>query len=695
MKQSVFIAILVFFHVLTHAQKYAPVVTPERTVLDTFHGNYSIRDNYRWLENTDSLEVKKWVDQQNSAADKFLSKAIARTSSYTLIDKYANVQYSNLRRAGNFYFMYATYNEGVPALFYQSGIHDEPDLLIDPNLISRKDKIVLNGYSVSKDSKLLAYQFSRNGSDWNEIKVVSLQTRSEKKDHLTGLKFSHIEWLGNGFFYKTVSQDGQFGKTMDEKICYHKIGDEQSSDTTVFRIKNAVSLDYLDYLTTSDERFLVIKETEENRTSASFYYIDYSSKPLVLKPLLKESNFRLQILDARNGKLIFNKQTKSDFGSIIEIDPRNPDEQFTIVKERPDTLLLEVIPYKDRIVAFYQTAHQQIVVITDYSGTVLKKLKFPLGYSVSGFEGNFDDEEVLFRYSNFTTPPLVYKFNLTSFKRELVKKTKISYSIETIEYKEVEYLSKDSVKIPMLLVYEKGINPDGNNPVILSAYGGFGKVETPSFNPGIVYFIKQGGIFAFAYIRGGGEKGFKWSKQGKGRYKQKSFDDFIAAAEYLIRNNYTNSQKLATIGGSNGGLVVAAAAMQRPDLFRAVVPIVAPLDMLRFDKFTVGHKWTDEYGSTDDSTDFKRILGYSPYHNISNEINYPSMLIITSENDDRVPPFHSYKFAAMLQSRSVQKNPVILKVEKGAGHGGATTLLSHLQTNAEIFGFIMNELMNR
>ena len=247
----------------------------------------------------------------------------------------------------------------------------------------------------------------------------------------------------------------------------------------------------------------------------------------------------------------------------------------------------------------------------------------------------------------------------------------------------------------MILVYNKELKQNGSNPTILQAYGGFGIVNQPSFDPGIVYFIKQGGIYAFANIRGGGDKGIDWARKGRGIYKQNSFDDFIAAAEFLIKNNYTSAEKLAATGTSNGGLVVATAAIQRPDLFRAVVPVVAPLDMIRFEKFTVGHWHTDEYGTVSDSVGFKRLLSYSPYHNIKNGVNYPSMLVITSENDDRVPPFHSYKFVAKLQNRDVQTNPVILKVEKASGHYGASTFMSNMKEKADIYGFIMYELMSK
>ena len=283
----------------------------------------------------------------------------------------------------------------------------------------------------------------------------------------------------------------------------------------------------------------------------------------------------------------------------------------------------------------------------------------------------------------------MYKFNIRTFKQELADQTVVTFGFINIEYKEVEYLSKDSVPVSMVLVYQKGLVNNGNNPAILKAYGGFGEVSSSAFDPGIVYFVKNGGVFAYANIRGGGDKGVSWAKAGRGNNKQKSFDDFIAAAEYLIGQKYTSKDKLAATGASNGGLVAAASAIQRPDLFKAVVPVVVPLDMLRFEKFTIGHAWTDEYGTVADSLSFTKLLAFSPCHQIKEGINYPAMLIVTSDNDDRVPPFHSYKFAARLQNRKAQKNPIYLKVEKKSGHYGASTLLTSIKEDADIYGFIM------
>jgi len=405
--------------------------------------------------------------------------------------------------------------------------------------------------------------------------------------------------------------------------------------------------------------------------------------------------YSVEVIDSHEGKLIASTAYNADNYCIIEFDPENPMEWRIIAPNYDEAILLRAIPFQDRIVTVYQADHRSVLTIIDYSGEILYTLELPIASSVGKFSGNWDEDEMLFSFSSYTIPPVVYKFNIRSFYKELIKQTGVTFDYEKIFYEEVECFSEDSVSIPMIIVYKEGLVRDGSNPTILKAYGGFGSVVRPSFNPGIVHFVMNGGVFVFAKIRGGGDKGFEWAEAGKGDHKQTSFNDFIAVAEYLIDENYTNSDKLAATGASNGGLVVAAAAIQRPDLFKVVVPVVAPLDMIRFEEFTVGQYHRDEYGTVDDSTGFANLYSYSPYHNIKEDINYPSMLIITSENDDRVPPFHSYKFTALLQHNGSQQNPILLKIEEDAGHYGASTRKSNDKELSDLFGFIMYELMKK
>lgn len=672
-------------------QDYAPILAKQIPVYDTFFNHTLVEDDYRWLEDIHGETITNWVDGQSKLSKKYLDKAVSKTNSFRAIDKYSYTDYDHPVKKGKYYFTYAYYNNlGAPALFYQSTLRAQPMVLIDPNYISRKDKISLKGYDISKDSKYLAYQFNRNGSDWTELMVNNIGY-GNKKDHLTGLKFSTVAWLGDGFFYSTLEQQGEFGSSLGQKVYYHKIDTEQKDDKLIFqRRKNPFARFY--YSTTSDERYFVLKERNERDGKINIFYIDYKSENPVLRPLLINLKEDVSILDSYNGKFVALSSHKSSNGSIVLIDPANPLKWEVIAAEYAEAQLLEVMPFRDRIVAIYQADQHPILTVLDYTGAKLYSLEMPVATSLDGFSGDSSNEELLFSFSSYTIPKVVYKFNIRTFQKELTKMTSVTFDFNKIEYEEVEYLSEDSTPVSMVLVHEKGLELDGNNPTILEAYGGFGAIVAPSFDPGIVHFIKKGGIYAFANIRGGGDKGLDWADAGRGDNKQNSFDDFVAAAEYLIAHNYTSANKLAITGASNGGLVVAASAIQRPDLFAAVVPVVAPLDMLRFEKFTVGHLHTDEYGTVNDSLSFINLFSYSPYHNIKENVNYPTMLVITSENDDRVPPFHSYKFVARLQNREAQTNPIILKVETKSGHHGANSFMSTIHEYADIYGFILNEL---
>ena len=674
-----------------HAQK-APVIFPDNcTAVDTFYSSYIIRDAFRCLEDCNAPSTQAWIKEQNKLSKSAINKSLQKTNARNKIDKYGYYKNDNQQKIGDYFFFHGYTNQlAIPSLYYRSKFNGEAQELVNPNYISKKDVITLKGYSASQDSKYLAYQFGRNGSDWAEIKVVNLENRTHKKDHLTGLKFSDIAWKGNGFYYNTYRQNSKFSETMGPKIYYHILGSEQDTDKLIFERKNPY-IDF-DYKTSSDERFFIVKERNKSNGLTNVFYQDFQNKIPGFRPLIMNYKWGLNILDSHDEEIIAISSQDNNGGMIIKIDPSTPTQWQAISPNFAEATLLNCKPLKNNIIAVYQHNQHPILIVLDYNGNIQYKLDFPAGTSVNNINGGYNDESIYFNFGSYTIPPVVYKFNVTNFKKELVSSTEVTYSYKDIVLKEVEYLSEDSVKVPMIIVHKKGLKFDGNNPTILKAYGGFGIVSKPSFDPGIVYFIKEGGVFAFANIRGGGDKGKQWAFGGRGDDKQNSFDDFIAGAEYLIKEKYTSPDKLATTGGSNGGLVVAAAAIQRPDLFKVVVPKVAPTDMLRFEQFTVGVFHKNEYGSVNDSSSFVNLYNYSPYHNIKEEINYPTMLVITSDNDDRVPPFHSYKFVAKLQKREAQSNPILLKVQKNAGHYGASTKAGFIKKNADLYGFIYNHL---
>jgi prolyl oligopeptidase len=567
--------------------------------------------------------------------------------------------------------------------------------LVDPNFISSKDKIMLKGISVSLDSKNLAYQFNRNGSDWGEIKIVNIATGIHKNDHLTNVKFSNIAWKNDGFYYSKYPDQG-LAATSGQEVYYHLMGTEQDMDVLVFKRPNNPEA-YFSFLTTKDERYFVLKETDEKKGIINIFYIDFSQESQSILPLITRLNVseNLNIIDNVGDDLLATSFKGGNNGMVIKINPSSPREWKSVIPEYTSALLLETILLSDKIITIYQTNRKQQIIFFDLDGKVLHAINLPFGFSVQGFNGEKTDKKILFSYSGYTQPKLVYILNTETFEIMPLRATVVNFDYSLFETKELEYQSFDGTVVPLFLIYKKGIDLFAKNPLLLEAYGGFGIIKNPGFSPGIVHFLSQGGVYAFANIRGGGDNGKNWALNGRGLYKQNSFKDFISAAEFLIKNNYTSSEKLAITGASNGGLVVGVAMTQRPELFKAAVPIVAPFDMMRFEKFTIGSFHADEYGSVEDSAGFKSILSYSPYQNIKDSINYPATMIMTSENDDRVPPFHSYKFAALLQNREAQKNPILLRVEKNAGHSGAESSFKKvLQEEADKFDFILYNLNN-
>lgn len=685
--------ILIVFSIVSELVVAQTINYPEtikKNIADTFF-HHVVKDEYRWLEEMNNPECKNWVEKQNELTTRVLNSAASKYSSYQSMERYAKVIYDNPQRFGDYYFTYAFFDKiSLPALFVQSSLKDDPTVLVDPNFISLKDNISIRNYATSKDSKYLAYQFSRNGSDWGEIKVVNIKTGVHKSDHLVNVKFSSIYWKDRGFYYSTFPGHGM-EKTQGQEVYYHQLDTEQKEDKLIF--KRSGNPDALfDIKTTSDERFLIIKEVDEAKKIINFFYMDFHSQTPVLLPLLTKLSFKddLTILDNLGDDLIAKSSKGVNNGMIVSINPSNPREWKAFIPEYSTALLLEVKLLEDKIITVYQSNRRQQIVFFDYQGKELSAIELPFGFSVSGFNGNRTDKKILFSYEGYTQPKVVYILDTETFEMKPLRTTMVNFDYTLYETTEIEFESFDGTKVPLSVVSKKGINIKGNNPMLLKAYGGFGIIEEPDYSPGIVHFLNEGGVFVFAGIRGGGDKGKQWMKQGRGKNINNSFGDFIAAAEYLIKEGYTSPDKLAITGGSNGGLVVGVAMTQRPDLFKVAVPVVAPMDMIRFENFTIGHWHTDEYGSVKDSLGFNLIFSYSPLHNIKDSVNYPATLIMTSAFDDRVPPLHSYKFAAKLQNRNSQTNPVLLRVEMGAGHNGAfSSVKRYMKQDAAMYDFIL------
>lgn len=678
---------------LSHAQETSHPKAHKENHLDTFFTKV-VWDEYRWLEDYERDDLKKWLAEQRKHTEKTLQKAASKHQSFMAINKYAYVNYHNPQKMGDYYFTKAFYNNySAPALFVQNSFRDDPSILVDPATISTKDNIYIEKYAVSKDNQYLAYQFSRNGSDWGEIKVIRINTARHKKDHLKNSKFSSIAWKDDGFYYSKFPQEN-LGKTLGQEVYYHQLGTDQSEDQLIFRRKNNPSL-FFKVFTTSDERFLIIKEFDEEQNTFSIFYLDFEAAIPGLRPLYSKlsTNDYVKILDSHKEHLIGISRKEKSNGTIVKIDPKEPLKWKVLVAEFEDAYLKEVKLLEDKIIGVFQANHRQQIVFFDYTGKVLKALEIPIGFSVRGFSGEKNDRKLLFSYEGYTQPKTVYILDTEMFRIKPLQATTVNFDYRLYDSKEIEITSFDSTKMSLLMVYKKGSDLKESKPTLLKAYGGFGIIERPHFQPGIVHFLNQGGTFFFAYIRGGGEKGRSWMAQGRGIKKQNSFKDFIAAAEFLIEEGYTSAEQLAITGTSNGGLVVGVALTKRPELFKAAVPIVAPFDMLRFEQFTIGHLHSDEYGSVNDAIGFQNLYEYSPLHNIKEEVNYPATLIMTASEDDRVPALHAYKFTAKLQNRKAQVAPILLRVEEGAGHSGATSSLKNiLREEADLYNFILYQL---
>ena len=690
MKYQITLLLFLFSFTMGKAQQIEYPICPKHTVVDTFFNDYPVTDNYRWLENVRSDSAVAWLQSEKKITAKFLHKASAKYNSKAALKKYSFVDGFYASKQGKYYFAYGRRNKLASSSLYMGDSYDNINqLLIDPNFKNNGDKVDITGYEVSLDSKNLVYMINRNGTDWREIKVIGLPSGKEKKDHLKGIKYSSVAWKGNGFYYSKYPNHGEFYAALGEEVYYHTLGDEQEKDKLIFKRKDPAAK--FTYTTTSDERYFVLKE--ETTKYYNYFFIDYKSDKPYLRPLLMKQRSGISFIDSQGDELIALTGKKSNGGSVVAINPYDPYKWRQIVPQIDDGVLTRCIAKKDKLLLTYQTNQHPILKVFNYSGKQLFNMNFPSGSSIRGFSGDKNDDNTIFYRQQYTMPSISYHFNLKTFEVKYGEAVNVVFNFKKYVTKSIKYPINDSLSVPMNLVYKKGLKLDGNNPCLLKAYGGFGTISTPHFDPGIIHFIEKGGVYAYANIRGGGDLGISWSRAGKRLNKQNSFDDFNAAAEYLIKEGYSKPEKMACTGGSHGGLVVAAAAIQRPDLYAAVIPVVAVTDMIRFEKFTVGVLHRDEFGTVKDSLDFANLLSYSPLHNIKQDVNYPTMMVMTSENDDRVPPLHSYKFVAELQNRKAQTNPILLRVEKDAGHYGGTNLYSRNKFRANFYDFLLKVIM--
>lgn len=662
--------------------------------VDNYFGT-KVADPYQWLENDTAAEVINWVKEQNKVTRKYLGQIPYRDQLKTRLTEIWNFpKYSSPFKEGEWYYFYKNSGlENQSILYRQKGLNREPELFLDPNKLSDDGTASLASLAFSKDHKYCAVGIAQSGSDWNEIFVMDVATKQKIKDRIKWVKFSGATWHKNGFYYSRYDEPkkGKEFSNQNEymKVYYHTIGQDQSKDVLVYEDKEH-PLRYFNAGITEDERFLFIN-ISEGTSGNSILIKDLSKKEKSFKVLFKGFENNYSIVDNIGDKIIATTDNGAPKYKLIAVDPAQPEEKNwkTIIPESSD--LLEGVSYwGGKLFANYLKDASTRLYKFNGDGSGKEEILLPGIGTASGISGKKDDTETFYTYTSFTNPGEIYKYDLVTGKSELFRKTEVRFNPEDFETKQVFYNSKDGTKVPMFIMHKKGLVLDGTNPTLLYGYGGFNISLTPSFSVSRIMFLEQGGVYVIASLRGGGEYGEDWHKAGMLEKKQNVFDDFIAAAEFLIREKYTSPSKLAINGGSNGGLLVGACMTQRPDLFKVAIPAVGVLDMLKYHKFTIGWGWAVEYGSSEKKEQFDYLIKYSPLHNVKAGVNYPATMIMTADHDDRVVPAHSFKFAAELQ-RKQQKdgNPVLIRIDSKAGHGAGKPTAKLIEDAADMWSFIL------
>jgi prolyl oligopeptidase len=686
--------------VSVRAQKFSYPPTAKGDQVDTYFG-VQVPDPYRWLEDDNAPVTAEWVEAQNKVTFGYLEKIPYRAKLKERLEALFNYpKYSAPFRRGDYFFFYK--NEGLQnqsALYVQKGLDGTPEVLLDPNTFSADGTTRLSSFVLSKDGAYAAYGISRSGSDWQEYCVMDMRTRTVSTDTLKWVKVSNISWLGNGFYYNRYDAPAAgtelSSKNENHKVYYHKIGTPQSQDELTY--EDAAHPQRFNFLfTTEDERWISLELSErgKGKQGNALFYRDASKGDKAFIPIVGEiGDDDYTIVDNVGDKFLIRTNHEAPNGRIVLYDPAAPDGKKwrDILPERPEPLQ-SVSSAGGKLFVTYLKDVATKASVYSFDGKLENEVVLPGLGNAGGFGGNHDDSFVFYSFASFTFPPTIYRYDIATGKSTLFRAPQIpGYNPDEYVTEQVFYPSKDGTKIPMFLVYKKGLQRDGKRPTLLYGYGGFNITTAPSFNSLRLALLEQGFVYASANIRGGSEYGEQWHEAGTKLKKQNVFDDFIAAAEWLIANRYTSSEMLAIQGGSNGGLLVGAVMNQRPELFKVAIPQVGVMDMLRFHKFTIGWNWIPDYGSSDSADQFKALYAYSPLQNIKAGGHYPATLITTADHDDRVVPAHSFKYAATLQEKSDGTTPALIRIETKSGHGASSTSKS-IELTADIDAFLMHNL---
>jgi len=645
--------------------------------VDDYFGT-KVADPYRWLEDDNAEEVKAWVQAQNAVTFSFLEKiAFRERIRRRLTEIYDYPRYSSPTRVGEYYFFYK--NDGLQnqsVIYIQKGLDGTPEVFIDPNLLSEDGTVRVGLIGASHDDRYMAVSRSESGSDWSEIRVMEVATKTELPDRIRWVKFSGAAWQGGGFYYSGYDAPAA-GRELTarneyQKIFYHKIGDPQDKDRLVFEDREH-PLRYMNADVTEDEKFLFLN-ISEGTSGNEVRWRALNSKDASFQVLVPGFANDSGVVDAVGDKVLLYTNIDAPNYRVVLVDPKKPakDNWAAVIPEKAEVLSGAAAAGGQLFCTYLKDANTKVFQ-HDLAGNPVREIALPALGTAGGFYGKRDEKVLFYVYTSFTFPPSIYKYDIASGGSELFRRAAVKFNPEDYETRQVFYPSKDGTRVPMFLVFRKGLKQDGRNPVLLTGYGGFNISELPGFSPARIVLLENGCVYALPNLRGGGEYGETWHKAGMLLNKQNVFDDFIAAAEYLVREKYTSPDKIAIAGGSNGGLLVGAAMTQRPDLFKVALPAVGVMDMLRFHKFTVGWGWAVEYGSSDSEENFRNLYRYSPLHAIKDGVSYPATLVTTADHDDRVVPAHSFKFIAALQEKNAGSNPVLIRIETRSGHGSSST----------------------
>ncbi len=670
--------------------------------VDDYFGT-KVSDPYRWLEDDHAPATLDFVKAQNKVTENYLSSIPFRNKVKERLTQLWNFpKWSVPFKGGKNYFVYT--NDGLQNQFVlnilRSGPFSKPETFLDPNTLSKDGTVNVSNVSASKDGKYLAYSSSSSGSDWNEIRVMNTSTGSTSNDKVEWVKFSGIAWKGNGFYYSRYDEPDATaklkGKNEYHKVYYHSVGNPQKYDILVYQDeKNPLRNFYAG--TTDDERYLIISGSEGS-----------SGNDLIVKDLRNPSSNFVRLVDnfdndyavigndSANLFILTNKNAPRY--ELVLVNPLRPEIPWKTIIPQSADVLESVYTGSDYLIAKYMKDAKSVLKIYSRKGQFIMEVPLETLGTVDQLSASTSDDLMFYSLATFTAPSTIYSFNLKTREQKVYFKPELEFKSEEYETRQVFYPSKDGTRIPMFIVHKKGLVYDGNNPTLLYAYGGFNLPQPPIFKIERLVFLENGGVFCLANIRGGGEYGEEWHEAGTKLKKQNVFDDFIAGAEYLIREKITKPEKLGMQGRSNGGLLVGAVMNQRPDLFKVALPVVGVMDMLRYHKFTIGWAWKGDYGSSEDEVNFKNLYGYSPLHNLKEGVNYPATLVTTGDHDDRVVPAHSFKYIATLQEKYKGENPVLIRVDINTGHASTTALGSskpvakQIDEQTDNFSFLMFNL---